>query len=103
MNKNLLKRLIRELVDEELKEVSTSDGAGPYNTPYAFRGNTADGKAKAKKIAGQAGMEPVKGREVGKADDAGPQDSKPVKFGEASAGALKSPKKEKVVQERKRQ
>lgn len=33
-----IKSLIRELVEEQLKEMSTTAGAGGYNTPFAFKG-----------------------------------------------------------------
>jgi hypothetical protein len=90
-----IRKLIRELIEEEieLEETTSSGAAGPYNTPFAFRGNTADGKAKAKKNATQAGMTLVdKSQE--KADEAGPQDNDAVSFGEKGAGALKKPKDE---------
>lgn len=90
---DVLRKLIRELVEEELEEVTSSGAAGPYNTPFAFRGNTADGKAKAKKIASQAGMTPVE-KTAEKADDAGEQTQDAVSFGEKGAGALKKPKAE---------
>lgn len=93
-----LRKLIRELVEQELEEVSTSGNAGPYNTPYAFRGNSAAGKEKAKKNAHQAGYEMVD-KKQDKADDDGEQSVETVPFGEKGAGALKKPKKEEVVQE----
>jgi hypothetical protein len=93
MSNSALKKLIRELVEEELAEISTSANAGPYNTPFAFRGNSAEGKAKARKNATQAGMLVVRGREE-KADDAGEQSVETVPFGEKGAGALKKPKAE---------
>lgn len=95
------RKLIKELVEEELSEVSTSGAAGPYNTPFAFRGNTSDGKAKAKKIASQAGMEPVKGKDD-KADEIGDEKKKVVPYGKKGTGALKKPSKDKVVQETKK-
>ena len=45
--------LIEEL--EELDEISTADGAGPYDTPFAFTGKSKKNKDKRKKIAKQAG------------------------------------------------
>lgn len=95
-----LRQLIRELVDEELHEVSDSGDAGPFNTKFAFRGNTADGKAKAKKNATQSGYELVD-KSAEKADESGKQEVESVPFGEKGAGALKKPKEEKVVQEGK--
>jgi len=98
-----LRKLIRELVEEELEldETSSSGAAGPYNTPFAFRGDSAAGKAKAKKIASQAGYEPVD-KKAEKADPMGNQEVETVPFGEKGAGALKKPAKEKVVQEETR-
>lgn len=88
-----IRELIRELVEKELEEITSSGAAGHYNTPYAFRGNTTDGKAKAKKTATRAGMILVKPSDE-KADDAGTQSVETVPFGETSAGALKKPKAE---------
>lgn len=93
-----LRKLIRELVEQELEEVSTSGNAGPYNTPFAFRGNSAAGKEKAKKNSENSGHTLVDKTQE-KADEAGPQNNDPVSFGEKGAGALKKPKKEEVVQE----
>ena len=45
--------LIEEL--EELDEISTADGVGPYDTPFAFTGKSKKNKDKRKKIAKQAG------------------------------------------------
>lgn len=95
---NDIKKLIRELVEEELAEVSSSGAAGPFNTPFAFRGNSAGGKAKAKTNATQAGMEIIKGQEE-TADNVGDPDERVVSYGDKAAGALKKPSKEKVVQE----
>jgi hypothetical protein len=61
-----LRKLIREIVDEELTEVSTSAAAPGYQSPHAFRGNSAAGIKKAKKNAEQAGY-----KIVGKIDEHG--------------------------------
>lgn len=39
MNSNHLRKLIREIINRELEEVSTSSAAGPYDTPFAFKKN----------------------------------------------------------------
>jgi hypothetical protein len=96
-----LRRIIREVIIEELEldETTSSGAAGPYNTPFAFRGNSAEGKAKAKKNATIAtGYSEVEKTQE-KADEAGPQDNDPVTFGEKGKGGLKAPAKEKVIQE----
>lgn len=98
MSNSALKKLIRELVEEELAEISTTANAGPYMTKFAFRGNSAEGKAKAKKIASQAGYEPIEKKpEV--ADKEGDPEERVVSYGEKGKGALKKPKKEEIVQE----
>ena len=38
MKYNQLREIIRELIESELDEMSTSGGAGAYLTPYAFKG-----------------------------------------------------------------
>ena len=38
MKYNQLREIIRELIELELDEISTSGGAGAYLTPYAFKG-----------------------------------------------------------------
>jgi len=90
-----LRKLIRELIEEEmeLEETTSSGAAGPYNTPYAFRGNTAGGKEKAKKNATQAGYEPVN-KTPEKADDVGDPETRVVSYGEKGPGGLKKPKDE---------
>lgn len=94
-----LRKLIRELVEEELVEVTASGDAGHYSTPFAFRGNSAEGKAKSKKISTVAtGYEPVEKTQE-KADEAGPQDNDKVSFGKEAPGGLKKPAKPKIVQE----
>lgn len=50
-----LRKLIRELIEEELDEVTTSAATPGFQTPNAFRGSSDAGKEKAKKNATQAG------------------------------------------------
>jgi hypothetical protein len=57
-NEEQLRTLIRKLIEEELSnidEISTSAGAGPYQTPFAFQGNLQRNKTKKKGIATQLG------------------------------------------------
>ena len=46
-----LKEIIRELIKQELEEVSTSAATPGYQTPYAFSGGRKKDKKKKKKIA----------------------------------------------------
>lgn len=100
-----LRRIIREVIIEELEldETTSSGAAGPYNTPFAFRGNSAEGKAKAKKNSTVATGYDLVDKKQEKADEAGPQNNDPVEFGEKgkTPSELKKPKKEEVVQESK--
>jgi hypothetical protein len=89
---DMLRKLIKELIDEELDETTSSAAAGPYNTPFAFRGNSAEGKAKQKKNSNQAGYEMVKG-ETDKADPAPEQKKNVVTFGEAAINEFGDKKK----------
>jgi len=50
-----LRQYIREILQKELDEISTSAGAGPYSTPLAFRGNKNKNVAKMKHTATQMG------------------------------------------------
>ena len=54
-----LRKLIKELVDEELDETSTSAATPGFLIPGAFRGNSAAGKAKQRKNSMQAGYEMI--------------------------------------------
>lgn len=56
-NEEKLRAYIRKILQEELDEISTSAGAGPYLTPLAFSGNIAKNKAKKRGIATQLGMQ----------------------------------------------
>lgn len=55
--KEIIRKLIRELIKKELAEATTTDAAGPYLTPMAFRGNKVKGKDRMKHIATQLGMQ----------------------------------------------
>lgn len=70
-NKEKLRELIRELIKKELDEATTTDAAGPYLTPMAFRGNKKRGMDRMKHIATQLGMEltPKGEKEVNKPGD----------------------------------
>lgn len=50
-----LRKLIRELAQEELEEVSSSGATPGYQSPHAFRGDGEAGIRKARKNASQAG------------------------------------------------
>ena len=52
---NQIRALIRELIQQELDEITTSDAAGPYMTPNAFTGGPNKGKAHRRKLAQMAG------------------------------------------------
>jgi len=55
-NNITLAQLMKELEEsEELDEMSSSSGAGPYDTPNAFTGGKSKNEKKRKKIAKQAG------------------------------------------------
>ena len=54
-NEDKIKEYIREMVRKELEEISTSDGAGAYLTPNAFRGNKEKNITKVRRIATQMG------------------------------------------------
>ena len=56
-NEEKLRALVRKMLQEELDEISTSAGAGPYLTPLAFQGNNPKNKARKKGIATQLGMQ----------------------------------------------
>lgn len=49
--KEVLRKIIRELIKRELAEATTTASVPGYLTPYAFRGNSAKTKARAKHIA----------------------------------------------------
>jgi len=88
-----IRKMIRELVEEELEEVSTSAGAGPYKTPFAFRGNSKGGKDKQKANVAVSGAGHEMVGEPEKADEPGDSKKRHLPFGEKSPGALKKESK----------
>lgn len=56
-NEEKLKERIRELVRQELKEMTTTGNVAGYNVPMAFQGNNPKNKARKKGIATQLGMQ----------------------------------------------
>jgi Mg2+ and Co2+ transporter CorA len=57
MNHDKLREIIRELIEAELDEISTSGGVPGYLTPYAFAGKK--GKNKALDIYRRMGFTPI--------------------------------------------
>lgn len=53
----MIRKMIQEVLEEELNEISTSAGAGAYLTPLAFRGNKKGNVAKMRGVATQFGMQ----------------------------------------------
>lgn len=89
MNNNL-RKIIREIIEEELMDEESSSGAaGAYSTPFAFRGNSAGGKEKQKKNAENSGYR-LASKKDEKADEIGDVETKHVTFGK---GELKGPEK----------
>lgn len=96
MNEIALRKLIREIIEEELlDEVSTSADAGPYMSKLAFRGNKSAAKEKAKEIATQAGYSLVD-RDKDEAEEPG-DTTMTVPYGKKGTGALKKPETKKPV------
>lgn len=56
INDNLLRKVIREILEEELNEMTTTGDVAGYNIPMAFQGNNPKNKARKKGIATQLGM-----------------------------------------------
>ena len=50
-HKQRFREVIRNIIKQELDEMSTTAGAGPFLTPFAFRGNKQKQIARAKHIA----------------------------------------------------
>lgn len=53
--RSLIRKKIEEEFQEELTEMSTSAGAGPYLTPKAFSANSTDNSARVKDMAKRIG------------------------------------------------
>ena len=49
--KKSFKNLIESLAEELLDEMSSTDNIDGYNTPFAFGGDSSNGKAKKKRIS----------------------------------------------------
>jgi len=56
-NEDKLRKYIREVIEEELNEISTTGDVAGYNIPMAFQGNIAKNKTRKKGIATQLGMQ----------------------------------------------
>lgn len=56
-NEEKLRAIIREILEDELKEMSTTGNVAGYNIPMAFQGNNPKNKARKKGIATQLGMQ----------------------------------------------
>lgn len=56
MNYNILRRIVREIIENELDEVTASGAAGPYQTPYAFAGNGEGANKRRKQSATKSGF-----------------------------------------------
>ena len=55
-NEEKLRKFIRDAIQEELNEMTTTGDVAGYNIPMAFQGNIAKNKARKKSIATQLGM-----------------------------------------------
>ena len=56
-NEDKLRKLVRQTIEAELNEMTTTGNVAGYNTPMAFQGNSAKNKARKKGIATQLGMQ----------------------------------------------
>lgn len=56
-NEEKIRNIIREMIQKELEEISTTAGVAGYNIPMAFQGNNPKNKARKKGIATQLGMQ----------------------------------------------
>lgn len=56
-NEERLAQYVREMVKQELAEMSTTGNVAGYNIPMAFQGNNPKNKARKKGIATQLGMQ----------------------------------------------
>lgn len=56
-NEEKIRNIIREMIQKELEEISTTGGVAGYNIPMAFQGNNPKNKARKKGIATQLGMQ----------------------------------------------
>jgi hypothetical protein len=51
-----LREIVRQIIEEELNEMTTTGDVAGYNIPMAFQGNNPKNKARKKGIATQLGM-----------------------------------------------
>ena len=56
-NEEKLKEIVRQIIEEELNEMTTTGNVAGYNIPMAFQGNNQKNKARKKGIATQLGMQ----------------------------------------------
>jgi len=56
-NEERLRQYIRETIEKELEEITTTGNVAGYNVPMAFQGNNPKNKARKKGIATQLGMQ----------------------------------------------
>jgi hypothetical protein len=56
-NEEKLRKLVRQTIEAELNEMTTTGNVAGYNTPMAFQGNNPKNKARKKGIATQLGMQ----------------------------------------------
>lgn len=56
-NEEKLRKIVREMVQKELDEMTTTGNVAGYNVPMAFQGNNPKNKARKKGIATQLGMQ----------------------------------------------
>lgn len=56
-NEEKLRQAIREMVEQELEEMTTTGDVAGYNIPMAFQGNNPKNKARKRGIATQLGMQ----------------------------------------------
>ena len=56
-NEEKLRKLVRQAIEEELNEMTTTGNVAGYNTPMAFQGNNTKNKARKKGISTQLGMQ----------------------------------------------
>lgn len=68
---NRLRKIIQEIIEEELNEMTTTGNVAGYLTPLAFSGNVPKNNARTKAIAQQLGWKLTKrgAKELGKGAD----------------------------------
>jgi len=56
INENKLRAIIRKILEDKLKEMTTTGNVAGYNVPMAFQGNNPKNRARKKDVATQFGM-----------------------------------------------